>query len=461
MTRSAFICHSEKAYVVHGESAPGEIMMMDDKNNLCTWLPSNMSLSLHYEKAAQRAFAVLQMIWCTFSPIISTDFQLLSAQRRGDPIETHKRWSAGQNKQRTIDKNTAKLEQETENLHNDLVDMDVGKLIMQARQDKGLTQKELATRINEKPQVISDYEQGRAVKNQLILSKIEKALGVKLRGKDKGQPLGEKSLRKDRELWWTSKAREMEKAFATGNSRVLYQLIRSTGPRKATVSETISEKDGSLIHSQKRRLERWAEHFEEHKTARDQTNFQISGKKESSSSLLIPIRNTELQQKVAQWLTCITDQHVCGSSPTFTSRPFLSRPEQPGNIPALVIFSGGICHAIRRKHKSWDTARLLMPRQGKPRWRGRVRTRDPPPKKVVLSLWLRKKSFRCSSFLVPSCRATRRKHEDCQVAQAQIKSFSCITLSVPKCHATGRKHQGWDTLRSPKRRQRSRGKGRV
>ncbi|KER24300.1 hypothetical protein T265_07987 [Opisthorchis viverrini] len=41
-----------------------------------------------------------------------------------------------------------------------------------------------------------------------------------------------KSLRKDRELWWTSEAREMEKAFATGESRALYQLIRSTGPRK-------------------------------------------------------------------------------------------------------------------------------------------------------------------------------------------------------------------------------------
>ncbi|KAG5450895.1 hypothetical protein CRM22_009878 [Opisthorchis felineus] len=121
---------------------------------------------------------------------LKTNSSFSAAQRRGDPIETHKRWAAGQNKQRTIDKNTAKLEQETENLHNDLVDMDVGKLIMQARQEKGLTQKELATRINEKPQVISDYEQGRAVKNQLILSKIEKALGVKLRGKDKGQPLG-------------------------------------------------------------------------------------------------------------------------------------------------------------------------------------------------------------------------------------------------------------------------------
>ncbi|GAA57431.1 hypothetical protein CLF_112710 [Clonorchis sinensis] len=72
-----------------------------------------------------------------------------------------------------------------------------------------------------------------------------------------------KSLRRYRELWWKSKVREMEKAFATGNSRALYQLVRSTGPRKATVSETVSEKDGSLIHSQKRRLERWAEHFEE------------------------------------------------------------------------------------------------------------------------------------------------------------------------------------------------------
>ncbi|GAA47811.1 hypothetical protein CLF_100830 [Clonorchis sinensis] len=34
-----------------------------------------------------------------------------------------------------------------------------------------------------------------------------------------------KSLRKDQELWWTSKTREM-KAFATGHSHALYQLIR-------------------------------------------------------------------------------------------------------------------------------------------------------------------------------------------------------------------------------------------
>lgn len=45
-------------------------------------------------------------------------------------------------------------------------------------------------KICEKPQVVNDYEAGRAIPNQQILTKLERALGVKLRGKDKGQPLG-------------------------------------------------------------------------------------------------------------------------------------------------------------------------------------------------------------------------------------------------------------------------------
>ena len=44
-------------------------------------------------------------------------------------------------------------------------------------------------KINEKPQVITDYEAGRGIPNQQILGKIERAIGIKLRGKDKGQPL--------------------------------------------------------------------------------------------------------------------------------------------------------------------------------------------------------------------------------------------------------------------------------
>ena len=57
--------------------------------------------------------------------------------------------------------NTAKLDQETEELKHDKVSLDVGKLIMKGRQQKGLTQKDLATKICEKPQVVNEYESGK------------------------------------------------------------------------------------------------------------------------------------------------------------------------------------------------------------------------------------------------------------------------------------------------------------
>lgn len=49
--------------------------------------------------------------------------------------------------------------------------------------------------------------------------------------------------------------------MAIGNSRNPYRLIRNIGPRKPSVSEVIEESDGTLTHSQVRRLARWAEHF--------------------------------------------------------------------------------------------------------------------------------------------------------------------------------------------------------
>ena len=49
--------------------------------------------------------------------------------------------------------------------------------------DKGMTQKDLAQKVNEKPSVIQDYESSKAIPNPQILGKLERALGVKLRGK--------------------------------------------------------------------------------------------------------------------------------------------------------------------------------------------------------------------------------------------------------------------------------------
>ncbi|XP_068695025.1 endothelial differentiation-related factor 1-like isoform X1 [Montipora capricornis] len=112
-----------------------------------------------------------------------------SAQRHGVAVETTQKYGAGGNKQHSAHKDSAKLDRETEELHHDKVSLDVGKLIQQGRVEKKLTQKDLSAKINEKPQVIMDYESGKAIPNNQILSKIERALGIKLRGKDKGKPL--------------------------------------------------------------------------------------------------------------------------------------------------------------------------------------------------------------------------------------------------------------------------------
>lgn len=48
--------------------------------------------------------------------------------------------------------------------------------------EKGLSQKDCAQKVNEKPSVLQDYESGKAIPNTQILAKLERALGVKLRG---------------------------------------------------------------------------------------------------------------------------------------------------------------------------------------------------------------------------------------------------------------------------------------
>jgi len=52
---------------------------------------------------------------------------------------------AATNKQHVVTKNIAKLDRETEELRHETVALDLSKVIMQARQAKGWSQKELAT----------------------------------------------------------------------------------------------------------------------------------------------------------------------------------------------------------------------------------------------------------------------------------------------------------------------------
>ncbi|GMI31879.1 hypothetical protein TrCOL_g12623 [Triparma columacea] len=75
--------------------------------------------------------------------------------------------------------NARKLEESEETKHA-TSGKSLGQAIMKARMAKKLTQKQLATAINEKPQVVGQYEQGSAIPNPQIISKLERQLNCRL-----------------------------------------------------------------------------------------------------------------------------------------------------------------------------------------------------------------------------------------------------------------------------------------
>ncbi|CAO2841467.1 unnamed protein product [Amaranthus hypochondriacus] len=106
------------------------------------------------------------------------------ALRSGIPVETVKKAVAGTNKKAPATVvNARKLDEETEPAALAKVAPEIRLAIQKARIDKKMSQAELAKQINERPQVVQEYENGKAVPNQMVLAKMEKVLGVKLRGK--------------------------------------------------------------------------------------------------------------------------------------------------------------------------------------------------------------------------------------------------------------------------------------
>ncbi|XP_011337196.1 endothelial differentiation-related factor 1 homolog isoform X1 [Ooceraea biroi] len=137
------------------------------------------------------------------SSTLKTEKAVNDARRQGFTVETQAKCEyrvgvggGGANRQHVTTKNTAKLDRETEELKHDQIPLELGKLIQQGRQSKGLSQKDLATKVNEKAQVINDYEAGRGIPNQMVIGKIERVLGLKLRGKDRGKPLAAPGTKK-------------------------------------------------------------------------------------------------------------------------------------------------------------------------------------------------------------------------------------------------------------------------
>ncbi|GFH32907.1 DNA binding helix-turn helix protein, partial [Haematococcus lacustris] len=81
----------------------------------------------------------------------------------------------------TTGKSAAKLEAETEDFHHERVSSTLKTQIVQARTAKKMTQAQLAQAINEKPQIIQEYESGKAIPNPQVLSKLSRILGVTLK----------------------------------------------------------------------------------------------------------------------------------------------------------------------------------------------------------------------------------------------------------------------------------------
>ncbi|KAM3338895.1 multiprotein-bridging factor 1c [Capsicum galapagoense] len=105
------------------------------------------------------------------------------ALRTGAPVQTVKKFDAGLNK-KTAAVNARKLDEAAEPAALEKVPVDVRQAIQKARIEKKMSQADLAKQINERTQVVAEYENGKAVPNQLVLGKMEKVLGVKLRGKN-------------------------------------------------------------------------------------------------------------------------------------------------------------------------------------------------------------------------------------------------------------------------------------
>ncbi len=97
-------------------------------------------------------------------------------------VSTERRVGAAENKSAHSSTGVGmrRLEESTEVFKHDTVNKNLAKSIVQARIAKKMTQAQLAQAINERPQVIQQYETGQAIPNGQILGKLDRALGTHL-----------------------------------------------------------------------------------------------------------------------------------------------------------------------------------------------------------------------------------------------------------------------------------------
>ena len=77
-----------------------------------------------------------------------------------------------------------KIDQATDVEKIQKVSQKVSKAIIDGRTAKKINRKQLASAIQENVKIVEEYETGKAIPNIKIINKLQRALGVKLTGKD-------------------------------------------------------------------------------------------------------------------------------------------------------------------------------------------------------------------------------------------------------------------------------------
>eukprot|EP00796_Vickermania_ingenoplastis_P004123 gene4123-2968_t len=113
------------------------------------------------------------------------------ARQSGGGVAVEKKEHMRHNQQSaTAGANAKKIAEDSETMTVATLDPQIRVRIQKARQELNWTQKDLAQKMNETLRVVTDYESGRAVPEERIIVKFEKALGQHLRGAKAGEPMG-------------------------------------------------------------------------------------------------------------------------------------------------------------------------------------------------------------------------------------------------------------------------------
>mmetsp|Transcript_9325 Transcript_9325/g.12999 ORF Transcript_9325/g.12999 Transcript_9325/m.12999 type:complete len:142 (-) Transcript_9325:225-650(-) len=108
----------------------------------------------------------------------SKSTQAREAVTSGSVGNVEKKWGGGTNKSGGV--YARKIEEETEDFKHRKIPVEFKKALMKARQAKKLSQKQLAQMIQVQASVIQQYENGKAIPNGQIISKLSRALNCSL-----------------------------------------------------------------------------------------------------------------------------------------------------------------------------------------------------------------------------------------------------------------------------------------